>query len=436
MEIRNLGLFEFLNERCRALAEEENRANGTNATHASIRENVGGITDDQWKRWRNGRNTLSARKFGKIKNSLSLRGSDSDRANKLFAEYRLFVGPEKRSRRSAAPRDRLTDEELNLVEATARDAGIADAKDLGDPSTLSVFARAFMDPRFDAPVPIVSMQRASQILIKLMRSKIMSGFRQAHRDKLILMCHWYALLSADLRDDEDALREITSSLKAHYSIDASPSLSAYCRSAFPAMFSLNLDAYFLPTQAIGEPVEIPGEGLFETAFAAAEEFDSQRDNDFLNAGIKNLVSSAEYNLWRTRAFRSTASNKEPRAALERIDRLDEQAGAPPYMRMYNWLGIADTMLISQESEAASDYLGEKILLLDSSPGAPRFQLGRAHFKRAIAETNLAKNSPRGLHREHALALVNVAINLAAEYQNETQRDDGIRLRNFLSGDNW
>jgi hypothetical protein len=78
-------------------------------------------------------------------------------------------------------------------------------------------------------------------------------------------------------------------------------------------------------------------------------------------------------------------------SFKRIDQTDRANGAPPFMRMYNWLGIADAMMLLADFERAFDYLESAIADVSSVAGKPLFQIARAEYKQAICLVQMSKS---------------------------------------------
>jgi hypothetical protein len=99
--------------------------------------------------------------------------------------------------------------------------------------------------------------------------------------------------------------------------------------------------------------------------------------------ITNLVSSADYNLQRTKAFVDDIDRHRLIAELETIDQRDLDAGSPVHMRMHNILGLADAYIRGGSFGRAEEILSDLIETATPEKRFSRFQLGRALYKRAL-----------------------------------------------------
>jgi hypothetical protein len=378
--------FGAINALCEKHAQQSRVDFGTNDTAASILLNKALVDVRQWRRWKSGRRFMRAETFNRIKTALATSPAEISNLNAAYQRYSIERS-ERREKRVSVPRERLTEKELEFIDAELHELGITDIRDLSDPAAFKSFANHILDPRFSRTMTELGAQTSS-LLIKLSRSHALGTRNPQNRRKIELLSYWHLLLNADLQDNEALHKSAISGLLKRFGNDSDFPLVGYSISAFPQMFYQSSDSLFLDGRISDKFAEAEG---YSRSVDFAKAFDEIADPDFTAAGVVNLMSSAEYNLLRSKLFMPGASVEDVMHSFKRIDQTDRANGAPPFMRMYNWLGIADAMMLLADFERAFDYLESAIADVSSVAGKPLFQIARAEYKQAICLVQMSKS---------------------------------------------
>lgn len=389
----------------------------------------------QWRRWVNGRSFMKSDTYVEFVESLYPTSSERLLLDNKYREYQFGVRGASRTKRADNPRRRLSDYEHEFIESYLFEMGIA-FSDLRDRNVFGRVAKELLDYRTREGDLLLGVH-AGEVMALLVRNGTIPASGTAERDRQLAVIMYYSALNADQEDNEPVHKQLMKQMDTQFGSLRKDPFVRYMRTSFPLIFYGQFDRIWQPVDSRSRTSLRELVRGYENALAYAAAFDSS-DNAIQDFGIINLVSSADYNLQRTKAFVDDIDRLRLIAELEAIDQRDLDAGSPIHMRMHNILGLADAYIRGGAFGKAEEILSDLIRTATSEKRFSRFQLGRAHYKRALtAWLSVSDLSPSVMEKRLSVAIddLEMARKIYRAAGNETLEGDAMRrllsIRDFL-----
>jgi hypothetical protein len=334
----------------------------------------------QWRRWANGRSFMKSDTYVQFVESLYPTVSERLMLDNKYREYQFGVRAASRTKRTDDPRRRLSDYEHDFIESYLFEKGIA-FTDLRDRKVFGRVAKELLDYRTREGDLLLGVH-AGEVMALLVLNGTIPAAGPSERDRQLAVIMYYSALNADHEDNEPAHKQLMKQMKTQFGPLRRDPFVRYMEISFPLIFYGQFDRIWKPMNSKSRPNLQELVRGYENALAYAAAFDGS-DNAIQDFGITNLVSSADYNLQRTKAFVDDIDRRRLIAELETIDQRDLDAGSPVHMRMHNILGLADAYIRGGSFGRAEEILSDLIETATPEKRFSRFQLGRAHYKRAL-----------------------------------------------------
>ncbi|WP_213740419.1 hypothetical protein [Bradyrhizobium sp. dw_411] len=384
------------------------------------------LDERQWRRWVNGESFMKRDSFDPLIASLYPTPIEQARLQDKYLEYEFGVRGASRTKRSDHSRRRIQPYEREFFERFLAEKGIA-VSDLKDRFVFGRVAKELLDYRSREDGLMFGVH-AGEVLALLIRNGTVpsSGTIESERQLAVVM--YYAALNADHEDNEHAHKLLMKQMETQFGPLRDDPFLLYMRTSFPNIFYGQYDRIWRP---VGPESRSRLRALvrsYEESLGYAVAFDAS-DNPIQDFGITNLVSSADYNAQRTKAFVDDIDRKRLIEQLETIDAKDLDAGSPVHMRMHNVLGLADAYIRGNQSAQAQELLTDLIDRATVSRQFSRFQLARAHYKRALAAYLSATDLPPSVSEKilsKAIDDLTVAKKIYGPVGNEILESDVMR----------